>query len=577
MADSSGNQSKSRGVVAEYDTPEALIAAANRVREAGYTKTDAFSPFPVHGIDEAIGIKPTILPWIVLAAGTTGCLTGLTMETWMNAIDYPYIISGKPFLSLPAFIPVAFELTILFSAFAAFFGQWALNGLPKFSNAMFTSPRFDAATDDKFFLYIDSRDARFNDAGARALLADTSPANLEDVYEDESPTNVPRFIYLAVLVLAVLSVFPLLIIADMRVTKSSKPRFHIFWDMDFMPSKGPQEKTILFADGRTMRPNVPGTVMRGSGDLDVDDQTGIQLEAMAEGNRGDATQLVAFAQAGDAAAGEAADTTPWVEENPLTIDRATLDKGRERFDIYCAVCHGRDGFGNGLVNQRAKKILATTWTQPSSLHEERLAAGKMADGKIFNTITNGIRKMPGYAGQITVEDRWAIVAYLRVLQASRDVSIDEIPANKRSKLAREADQLKKQIEAEEAARLKKAAEAKPATEEAKPAAEEAKPASEEAKPAAEEAKPAAEEAKPAAEEAKPAAEEAKPATEEAKPATEEAKPATEEAKPATEDAKPATEDAKPAAEEAKPAAEETKPATEEAEPTAEGEASPDKE
>ncbi|WP_417732560.1 quinol:electron acceptor oxidoreductase subunit ActD [Rosistilla oblonga] len=538
MADSSGNQSKSRGVVAEYDTPDALIAAANRVREAGYTKTDAFSPFPVHGIDEAIGIKPTILPWIVLAAGITGCLTGLSMETWMNAIDYPYIISGKPYISLPAFIPVAFELTILFSAFAAFFGQWALNGLPKFSNAMFTSPRFDAATDDKFFLYIDSADARFDDAGARALLDDTKPNVVEDVYDDKSSPNVPRFIYLAVLVLAVLSIFPLLVIADMRVTKSSKPRFHIFWDMDFMPSKKPQQKTILFADGRTMRPNVPGTVSRGNGEFDIDDQTGIQLEAMAGGGPDGSTQLVAFAQQAD---GDAAAQTPWVKENPLTIDRATLDRGRERFDIYCAVCHGRDGFGDGLVNQRAKKILATTWTQPTSLHDERLAADKMPDGQIFNTISNGIRKMPGYAGQIAVEDRWAIIAYLRVLQASRDATINEIPANKRAKLAREAEQLKKQIEAAEAEREKQAQ----AKKSAEPATEEA--ASEEA-PAAE-AKPATEEAKPAAEK-KPAAEE-KPATEEAKPVAEE-KPAAEEAKPAAEE-KPAAEDAPAAKEE--PAAE----------------------
>lgn len=549
MADSSGNQSKSRGVVAEYDTPDALIAAANRVREAGYTKTDAFSPFPVHGIDQAIGIKPTILPWIVLAAGTTGCLTGLTMETWMNAIDYPYIISGKPYFSLPAFIPVAFELTILFSAFAAFFGQWILNGLPKFSNEMFTSPRFDAATDDKFFLYIDSRDARFNDAGAKTLLGDTKPLTVEDVYEDESPSSVPRFIYLAILVLAVLSIFPLLIIADMRVTKSSKPRIHIFWDMDFMPSKGPQEKTILFSDGRTMRPNVPGTVSRGAGELSIDDQTGIKMNEFAGEFPGGATQLVAFALQEAAAEGEAADTTPWLTENPLTIDRATLDHGRERFEIYCAVCHGRDGFGNGLVNQRAKKILATTWTQPSSLHDERLAEDKMPDGQIFNTISNGIRKMPGYAGQIPASDRWAIVAYLRVLQASRNVSIDAIPANKRSKLAREADQLKKQIEAEEAARQaaqKKNAddkETKPAKTEEKPKVEESKPAKVEEKPATQE-KPNSEEAKaedkPAAEEAKPAAEE-KPA-EEAKPAEEE-KPAPEAETPAAEE--PAATDAEP--------------------------------
>jgi hypothetical protein len=139
------------GVIAEYTSVDTLMAACRRVRDAGYEKTDAFTPFPVHGIDKALGIKPTILPWIVLGAGLTGTATAMAMQIWMNAIDYPYIISGKPFISLPAFMPVAFELTVLFSSFGAFFGMWALNGLPKFSNPVFTDPRFDRVTDDRFF------------------------------------------------------------------------------------------------------------------------------------------------------------------------------------------------------------------------------------------------------------------------------------------------------------------------------------------------------------------------------------------------------------------------------------------
>ena len=513
MANSSETTKQAtRGVVAEYDAPDALIAAANRVREAGYTKTDAFSPFPVHGIDEAIGIRPTILPWIVLAAGITGCLTGASMQIWMNAHEYPYIISGKPYISLPAFVPVAFELTILFSAFAAFFGQWALNGLPRFSNPLFTSPKFDAATDDKFFLYIDSRDKRFDEAGAKDLLNDTSPLSVEEVLDDPSSESLPKVIYLAVIVLMVASIFPLLVIGTMRVTKSESPRFHIFWDMDFMPSKGPQETTIMFSDGRTMRPNVPGTVRRGEVDLDVDYQTGVKLEELAKIDPVRATRLVNLvrgslldeadeqdAEAGDGkepaeakddvedeagskneiaekeapkkesadSTSEEVDNTPWVTDNPLSITSETIAHGRARFEIYCAVCHGRDGFGDGLVNQRAKRILATTWTQPSSLHDERLQEEKMPDGKIFNTITNGVRKMPGYAGQIPVQDRWAIIAYLRALQSSRNATIDQIPADQKNRLKKRAAKEKKAIEAKEAARLKKEAEKKKKQEEAK--------------------------------------------------------------------------------------------------------------
>jgi hypothetical protein len=98
--------------MAEYATRIKLLDAARQVRDSGYTRTDAFTPFPVHGIDEALGIKPTVLPWFTLAAGATGTTIALTMQWWMNAVDYPYIISGKPFASWPAFIPVAFELTV---------------------------------------------------------------------------------------------------------------------------------------------------------------------------------------------------------------------------------------------------------------------------------------------------------------------------------------------------------------------------------------------------------------------------------------------------------------------------------
>ena len=110
---------KAFGWMAEYQDEHGLLAAARKVRDSGYTKTDAFTPFPVHGIDEALGIKPTVLPFIVLCAGFTGLGTALLMQWWMNGVDYPYIISGKPFGITPASIPVTFELTVLFSAFTS--------------------------------------------------------------------------------------------------------------------------------------------------------------------------------------------------------------------------------------------------------------------------------------------------------------------------------------------------------------------------------------------------------------------------------------------------------------------------
>lgn len=463
------------GMMAEFTTVDSLLSACRRIRDAGYTKTDAFTPFPVHGIDKALGIKPTILPWICLIAGATGTCIALTMQIWMNAIDYKYIISGKPFLSLPAFIPVAFELTILLASFGAFFGMWALNGLPKFSNPMFTDPRFDRATDDRFFLYIDAKDERYDVEGVRSLLADTGSDYINEVVEDDSPKDVPKPVFLIWGLSVAASLIPLLCILTMRVTNSSSPRFHIFFDMDFSPAKDAQQTTSLFADNRAMRTDVPGTVARGQLEDSLDALTGIDIEALTAQDAPRVERLVrAYMQADGeaqaeekaelAAAGEAPksmmDTTPWITKNPMTVDAAFLAKGQQQFGIYCSVCHGMNGRGNGLVNQRAQKILAGDWVPPSDMHQDTLYADKYPDGKLFSTISNGIRKMPGYAGQIKTKDRWAIVAYVRALQKSQNASLDLVPANQKAAVEKAVADAKAELERQAEAAAKAAAEKK---------------------------------------------------------------------------------------------------------------------
>lgn len=251
------------GWIAEFSDEHALLVAARKVRDSGYTKTDAFTPFPVHGIDEALGIKPTILPFIVLCCGFCGTMTALVMQYWTNAIDYPYIISGKPMGSWPAFIPVTFELTVLFSAFSTFLGMIALNRLPRFSNPVFNNPKFDRATDDKFFLYVDASDKYYNRQSVQDLLASTTPESLDEVIEDSTPSQIPRFVWMTVVALIIASWIPAVVVLKMRAGKSEEPRFHVFFDMDFQPKKKPQQTTTIFADGRSMRPQVFGTVARG--------------------------------------------------------------------------------------------------------------------------------------------------------------------------------------------------------------------------------------------------------------------------------------------------------------------------
>ncbi|MEO1526268.1 MAG: quinol:electron acceptor oxidoreductase subunit ActD [Planctomycetota bacterium] len=465
------------GIMAEFTSVDSLLSACRRIRDAGYTKTDAFTPFPVHGIDKALGIKPTKLPWIALVGGVSGTLIALTMQIWMNGIDYKYIISGKPYISLPAFMPVAFELTILLASFGAFFGMWALNGLPRFSNPMFTDPRFDRATDDRFFLYIDARDARYDSEGVRKLFADTGSEYINEVIEDDTPTKIPKPIFMVWGTMVAASVIPLLVVLTMRVTNSSQPRFHVFPDMDFSPAKDAQMSTSLFVDNRSMRPDVPGTVARGQMEESLDVLTGIDSEKLAQIDAPRADRLVRayffddeVAKAeevaevteaeGEAAAPSVMDTTPWVKEIPIKVDAALIEKGQQQFGIYCSVCHGLNGRGNGLVNQRAQSINSPTWVPPSNMHQDSLYSDKYPDGKLYSTITNGIRKMPGYAGQIKLRDRWAIVAYVRALQKSQNASIDLVPPSQKAAVEKAVADAKAELERQAAEAEKAEAERK---------------------------------------------------------------------------------------------------------------------
>lgn len=172
------------GLLVEFDSPSLLMEAATKVRDAGYRHWDVHTPFPVHGMDDAMGIRGTRLPFIVLGGGLTGLGLATLMQWWMNAVDYPYVISGKPLFGLPANVPVMFELTVLLSAFATFFGMWGLNGMPRLHNPLFRSARFRRATQDRFFIVIEARDPRFQLETTREFLASLRGSAIEEISAD---------------------------------------------------------------------------------------------------------------------------------------------------------------------------------------------------------------------------------------------------------------------------------------------------------------------------------------------------------------------------------------------------------
>ncbi|MFO7652222.1 MAG: DUF3341 domain-containing protein [Candidatus Krumholzibacteriia bacterium] len=180
-----GAQGRLYGLLAEFTDPDTLVRACVLVRDARYRHWDAHSPFPLHGMDDAMGIRGTRLPFLVLLGGAAGLGTALLMQWWMNAVDYPFIVAGKPLFGLPANVPVAFELTVLFSALTAFLGMWGLNGMPRLHHPLFTSARFRRATADRFFISIEARDAEFDLTRTGELLRAAGAAAVEPVYEQD--------------------------------------------------------------------------------------------------------------------------------------------------------------------------------------------------------------------------------------------------------------------------------------------------------------------------------------------------------------------------------------------------------
>jgi Alternative complex III, ActD subunit len=169
------------GLMTMFDSPDDLLAGARKTFEAGYRKMDAYSPFPIHGLAEAVGYRHRILPWIVLGGGIFACVAGFALQYWFSVVQMPLNISGKPLNSWPAFLPVTFECTVLAAALSAVLGMLALNGLPRPHHPVFNQPRFAMATRNRFFLCIEAADPLFDRHGTEKYLEALSPYGVMEV------------------------------------------------------------------------------------------------------------------------------------------------------------------------------------------------------------------------------------------------------------------------------------------------------------------------------------------------------------------------------------------------------------
>jgi mono/diheme cytochrome c family protein len=249
-------------------------------------------------------------------------------------------------------------------------------------------------TTDGFFVSIEASDPKFDATETPLFLESLGATAVETCYAPTTGTRIPRLVFWVVAVLAALSLIPPLWVARTRLVPSDTTRIRIFDDMVAQPKFLMQQANPLFADGRAMRLPVTGTIARD----ELEDN-----EPYYQGKR----------------------NGQWVAEIPLPVTRSLMARGQERFNTYCAPCHGLAGDGDGIVSQRAIQRSYPTWVPPLSVHVD--AVRNQPDGQVFNTITNGIRKMPAYGAQIPVADRWAIVLYVRALERSQRATIEDVP------------------------------------------------------------------------------------------------------------------------------------------------------
>jgi hypothetical protein len=171
------------GLIAEFDTAAGIMHAAEAVRDAGYRRWDVFTPFPVHGMDRAMGLKNSKVGWFAFLGGVTGYACGMLMIWWMNAYNYPILVGGKPLFSPYGAFPPSYELTILFGSFGAVFGMLFLNRLPRLHHPLLKHKRFGLVTHDRFFLVVETTDPKYTSGNTRNLLEGLHPLSIEEVRE----------------------------------------------------------------------------------------------------------------------------------------------------------------------------------------------------------------------------------------------------------------------------------------------------------------------------------------------------------------------------------------------------------
>lgn len=371
-------------LTATFSTPNDIIHVAEKVRDAGYKKFDVQTPYPVHGMDDAMGLKETKLGYVTLVAGILSALGMILFIYWVTSIDYPQVIGGKPFWSWPAFVPVTYEITVLLSVLVTVGAMIAVFfKFPNNSHPLHDTPYMKKVSSDKFGIYVQAVDPLYNEKQLQEIFKSCNAETIEPVYYTEEFVTFkprmfdPKFLLLLLGVVVVSSAGGYL--------SWNKIIFMVPYDWMMNQDKiNPQKPDTFYADGFGMRMPVEGTVARGF------------MPYPYKGKPDEAGKYLV---------------------NPLLPTKEVLELGKKKFLTFCSPCHGNFGAGDSRLNGQ--------FPNPPTLHSDKVR--NWPDGNIYHVITEGQNVMPSYQYQISREERWAIVHYVRALQRAHHAKETDLP------------------------------------------------------------------------------------------------------------------------------------------------------
>ena len=358
-----------------FNTPDEIVNAAKKTSESGYKKYDVNTPYPVHGTFNAMQLPPSKLGYVALAVGLSAALGIILTLYWISAIDYPIVIGGKPFFAFPAFIPIIFEVTVLSASIATVLALlFVFFKFPNNSYPLHDTNYMKSVSSDKYGLCILAEDPIFDEDKIKNFMISLGAYKVEPIYFDNEELKIKPKIFEKKFLLF-LAVVAIIISGTTYFTLNKLMYMEPFTWMMIQNKPLPQESSNVFEDGFSMRKPVKGTVAKGF------------MPYLYSGKPEEAAVKMI---------------------NPLLFSKENLQMGKNKFNIYCSPCHGY--FGEGDSRLRGQ------FPNPPSLHSAKVT--NWTDGRIYHVIMEGQNVMPSYASQLSSNERWAVILYVRALQRS---------------------------------------------------------------------------------------------------------------------------------------------------------------